>query len=194
MDKINSFTIKAGEDHSENDKTILIYIDINYKYNSNIIYEYSIQKTTENKTLEFKSYLLNWYTKYKFSITYIHPRDIVFISTNNSFTIRSIRRAFVKRFHSFYETRLLVSEPDYDYFDKIYIEYNDERAYKQAENDMGYFEVFKFNKDLNSFEEIYINKDFENKVFYLNINRDKSSYFYIRMETMEINDYYYLCY
>ena len=59
FEKKNSFTITACKDYSENDKTILIYIEIDYKCNSNILYEYSIKKTTENVTLDFKSYLLN---------------------------------------------------------------------------------------------------------------------------------------
>ena len=37
LKKKNSFTIKACKDYSENDKTILIYIEIDYKCNSNKI-------------------------------------------------------------------------------------------------------------------------------------------------------------
>ena len=195
MTKNNSFTIKAGEDHSENDKTILIYVDINYKYNLNFLYEYSIQKITENKTLEFKSYLLNWYTKYDFAVTYIHPNDTVFITTNYSYTIIPISAAFMKFFKYYYNAHLYVTHKDlFPEFDKILIRYNDEGRSLIDENDKGYFEVFKFNNDINSFNEIRINKDFRNQVIYLDINKDCNNFYYIQIDYSMEKDDYYLCY
>ena len=192
-EKISSFTIEACKYHSQNEKSILIYIDINYKCSSNILYKYSIQKTTKNKTFEFKPYLLNLYTKYDFSQTTVYYYDILFISTNHSNTLYPIETDETRIFTSFYNGQLYVSYDEIRYNQKmILIKYNDEKVIKKDENDMGYFEAYKFRSDkCNSFDVININNDFEIRILDLEINKNCNSYFYIKSDITERN-YYYL--
>ena len=192
MEKNNSFIIKTCEDHSQQDKTILIYVEINYQYNINPLYEYSIKKITENKKIEFKPYLLNWYTKYDFSPTQVDYKDIIFISTNHSNTIFPITTNNARTFTSFYKGHLYVAyEQIKTEANNIMIKYSDEKAEKMDENDMGYFEVLKLNhENKNSFEVIDINNDLENKVFNLELKRNYDKYFYIKINANDNNEYY----
>ena len=184
----NSFTITACKDYSENDRTILIYIEIYYKCNSNVLYEYSIKKTTENIALDFKSYLLNWYTKYYFSPKNVDNKDTIFISTNHSNTIFPIEKDNTRTFNSFYNGHLYVSYNELkSNANQVLIYYNDENALKKDEEDRGYFQVYK---QSNSFEIININNDLENKVFNLEIFGNSNNYFYIKIDSNDNNNYY----
>ena len=184
----NSFIIQTSEGVSLDYKLILIYIDINYKYNSNILYEYSIQKTTENKTLDSKSYLLNWYTKYYFSPNDVDNKDIIFISTNHSNTIYPIETDYSRTFKSFYNGLLYVSYNELKSdANKILIYYNDENALKKGEDDRGYLQVYNRS---NYFEVININNNLENKVFNFEICESCSNYFYIKIDSNDNNNYY----
>ena len=188
FEKKNSFTIKACKDYSENDKTILIYIEIDYKCNSNILYEYSIKKTTENVTLDFKTYLLNWYSKYYFSPNKVYNNDIIFISTNHSNTIYPIEKDNTRTFNSFYNGYLYVSYKDLNTeANQILIYYNDEKALKKDEEDRGYIQVYRVS---NYFGVININNDLENKVLYFEIYGGSDKYLYVKIDSNDNNNYY----
>ena len=112
FEKKDSFMIKSINDFSKKEKTILIYLDINYSYQSNPLYEYSIQKISGKKNLEFKSYLFNWYTKYEFYPLKTDNKDTIFITTNHSNTIFPIISSNTRTFTSLYKGYLFVSYPE----------------------------------------------------------------------------------
>ena len=192
FEKSNTITIKTLSDQTQLDKTKLIYIDINYQYQLNPLYEYSIQKIFEKKNLEFKSYLVNWYTKYDFSPLKVNYKDTIFISTNHSNTIYPIITQNTRTFTSFYKGCLFVSYPEMkEELNQVWIKYSDERAVKADENDMGYFEVYKFdNKYSNSFEVIKINNEIENIGFISELKSGNDKYYYIKINSKNNNEYY----
>ena len=187
-----NFIFKTDDDLSKKVKTILIYFEINYSYIINPLYQYSIQKITSKKNLEFKSYFVNWYTKYDFEPLLVDYKDIIFITTNHSNTIFPIVSSYTRTFTSFFKGYLFVSFPEKDIgLNKVLINYDDEKSELKDEDDMGYFEVYKLeNKDNNTFEVININNDLENKIYNFELKNDTDKYYYIIINQNDNNQYY----
>ena len=169
-----------------------MYFEINYLYKINPLYRYSIQKIISKKKLEFKSYFVNWYTKYDFKPLLVDYKDIIFITTNHSNTIFPIISSYTRTFTSFFKGYLFVSFPEKDIgLDKVLIKYDDEKSELKDEDDMGYFEVYKLeNKDNNTFEVININNDLENKIYNFELKNDTDKYYYIIINQNDNNQYY----
>ena len=149
-------------------------------------------KKLHPKKLEFKSYFVNWYTKYDFKPLLVDYKDIIFITTNHSNTIFPIVSSYTRTFTSFYKGYLFVSFPEKDIgLDKVLIKYDDEKSELKDEDDMGYFEVYKLeNKDNNTFEVININNDLENKIYNFELKNETDKYYYIIIDQNDNNQYY----
>ena len=184
----NSFEIQTSKYLAESEKTILIYIEINYKYENNPLYEFSIQTTSDEKELEFKSYLVNLYTQYNFSSLKVYPTDFVFISTNHSNTIYPILSKDSRIFSNYYNGYLYVSNRYISEGDNILINYDDQKLEKINEEDMGYFQIYKFNNDNSNFESIDINDDSDCLVYHLELKKNIEKFFYVKINNK--NDYY----
>lgn len=194
FDKENSFNFKFHTDRNEANKTILICAKINYKYQSYPLYEFSIEKMIEKKQLEFKSYLVNYYTKYEFSPLYVDNNDTIIISANYSNAL------FPKEFNnsrileSFYDGFLYISLPDKNLNkNQIKISYNDENITLKNENDKILFEVYKLSYQNNdTFQIININSEFSNKAYYVETKNNISNFFYLKIDKINPNEYYLL--
>lgn len=188
----NSLTFKACENTYLNEKTILIYIELNYNSVKSSLYKYSLQKIIENKQLEFKSYDINWYTSYEFSPIDVQNKDIIFISSNHSNTVFPQSSGNYKIFNSFYNGHLFVSYLNEDLNkNQVKIIYSDEGAKKENDDDIGHLELFKFDNEKMTFEVVNINELIESKIYSYELRKNYDKYFYIKINHKEN---YYLFY
>ena len=172
-------------------KTILIYIDLNYDNPKSSLYTYSFQKKTDSKELEFKKYLINLYTNYEFQPTPIKNKNIIFISTNHSNTIFPLVSEKYKKFDSFNNGTLYVSYlPDELNKNEIKIKYSDESIQKD-DNDRGEIEVYKPDSEMTTFEVIELNDQTDNRIFFLEVRKNYEKYYYIKISN---NNNYYIFY
>ena len=186
----NIIYIKACSDHTLNDRAILIYIEINYIYEKFPLYELSIKKLIDQKPLEFKNYIINWYTKYNFSPLTVNYNDIIFISTNNSKTVYTLATDNARSFQTFYQGYLFVSYfPLIQEYTKVLIKYDDQKSYEKS-NNIGCLQIFKFENEKSTFEIMDIYDNSVTGVYSYEIKLGLDRYFYIIMHEYNKNQYY----
>ena len=184
---------KACENSDPKDKTILIYIELNYCSEMSSLYRYNFIKNVENKQLEFKSYEIKWYTNYDFNPVDVNYADIVFISTNHSNTVFPQSSGSYKKFDTFFNGYLFVSNTSADVNkNKVKIAYSDENAQIEKDDDVGLLSIFKLDNKTAGFYSMEINNiDF--KIYSYELMRNCDKYFYIKIDQSKDN-YYYIFY
>ena len=189
-EKKNIIEIKTLNDEKKNYKMILVYQIIDYVYQLNPLYEYSIQKIQERKEIKFPQ-LVTWYTQYEFSPLNTDSNNIILISTNHSDTIYPITSKNTRNFTPFYNRLLYISFTEKNQGNyKLLIKYDDEKALTKDENDMGYFEGLILDDKYDSLELININNNFENIIFFLELQKNNEKYYYLKFDSNNDNEYY----
>ena len=182
----NSISFKVYDNSYLTDKTILIYIELNYNCEESSLYKYSFQKIIEYKELEFKSYDINWFINYEFNPVSVKSKDIIFISTNHSNTVFPLNSPNYKQFESFHNGYLFVSFPDDDSNkNQIKIKYSDENIKEKNDEDKGHMEIYKFNNEEMTFEVINFDESIEAKIYSLELRKNMDKYFYIKINNKE---------
>jgi hypothetical protein len=175
---VDSFAFKSCQNASPYDKTVLIYLELNYYSKKSSLYKYSFRKIIQNKPIEFKSYDIKWYTNYEFNSTNVQNKDIIFISTNHSNTVHPQSSGKYKAFDSFYKGYLFVSYLNEDINkNQVKIIYSDEFSKIENDNDIGHLEIFKFDNEKMSFDIINIDELIESKIYSYEIMRNCDKYF-----------------
>ena len=176
-------------------KAILIQLNLNYHADGSYSYTYELQKNLANQIIDFKSYDIKKYTTYKFSGVPVKNKDRIFISTkypNTIYPVKNDQYNYYKLFETFYNGYLYVSLNDEGANDIMFnITYSDEKTKMENEDDNGHVEIFKFDSEDTSFEELNISDTFESKIYNFELMKNNGKYYYIRIIG---NEKYYIFY